>query len=362
MKPGQPNLKHSIDKIHWGEIDEEPIYLFQLKLHNGLRMNVTNYGAIVQSLFVPDIHEHYTDVVLGYDTLAEYVMDPFFLGAVVGRCTNRIGTGEVRIQNKKYSLSLTKGGFHQHGGHAGFNKKVWKAEPFIQDDAIGIVLEYTSPDGEEGYPGNLQIRVKYTLSENLKWAVDFLAKTDQTTLINPTQHTYFNLSGHANGSITHHTLETPAEYYLPATADLLPNGEIVSVSKTPFDFRKQKTIADQIDSGDAQLLVSKGYDHFLVLEKNATDELKKAATLSSPEKKIKLEVFTTEPGFHFYSGNFLAPSFHGKDNNMYSHRGALCIETHHFPDAPNHSNFPSILLEPQNEFKSRTEFIFNRYE
>ncbi len=358
MKPSQPTLKHSIDKIHWGEIDGEPIYLFQLKLCNGLHMNVTNYGAIVQALFVPDMHGLYTDVVLGYDTLTEYVKDPFFLGAVVGRCTNRIGTGEVRIQNKKYSLSLTKGGFHQHGGHAGFNKKVWKAESFIQDDAVAIVLKYTSPDGEEGYPGNLQITVKYTLYENLKWAVDFSATTDQTTLINPTQHTYFNLSGHANGSITHHTLESPAEFYLPATANLLPIGDIVSVSETPFDFRKQKTIADQIESGHAQLLTSKGYDHFLVLEKSATDELKKAATLVSPEKERKLEVFTTEPGFHFYSGNFLAPSIQGKDNNTYSHRGGLCIETHHFPDAPNHPNFPSIILEPGNVFKSRTEFHF----
>ncbi len=347
-----------VEKTYWGEVEGKPMYLFNLCTRNGLRMKVTNYGAIVQSLCVPNSEGQYTDVVLGYDSLGEYITDPFYLGAVVGRCTNRIANGEIKINDRDFQLTLTPGGFHQHGGHVGFNKKVWDAEPFINDDIVGIILKYTSVHGEEGYPGNLTVTTVYTL-EDKKWYVDFLASTDQTTIVNLTQHSYFNLGGHAKGSIVDHVMKSYASSFLPATERLMPAGDIQSVKDTPFDFDTPKSIGLHIDSSDSQLTHSSGYDHFFVLEKVHSQSMKKAVTITEPVSGRRMEVFTTEPGFHFYTGNFLPPSFAGKNNDAYRHRGGFCIETHHFPDAPNHPHFPSIILEPGEQFKSRTEFIFD---
>ena len=358
MKSESPPSSYCVEKTYWGEVDGKSVWLYKLSAKSGLQMNLTNYGAIVQSLFVPNKDGHYTDVVLGYDSLGEYIVDPFYLGAVVGRCTNRIAKGEVKIDNKNFQLSLTPGGFHQHGGHVGFNKKVWHAEPFINDNSIGITLTYTSPDGEEGYPGNLDVTLVYRLQEK-KWSVDFLASTDQNTIINLTQHSYFNLGGHAKGSIVDHVMKSDASMFLPATENLMPTGKIASVQGTPFDFLTDRKIGDHIDSKHAQLENSFGYDHFFVLEKVHSQSLKKATTITDPLSARCMTVLTTEPGFHFYTGNFLTSSFKGKNGSMYEHRGGFCIETHHFPNAPNHANFPSIILKPGDQFKSRTEFIFD---
>ncbi len=347
-----------VEKTYWGEVGGKPIYLYSLCARNGLRMKVTNYGAIVQSLYIPNNEGQHTDVVLGYDSLNEYISDPFYFGAVVGRCTNRIANGKIQIYEKDFQLSLTPGGFHQHGGHVGFNKKVWEAEPFIQDDAVGIILKYTSVHGEEGYPGNLNVTAIYTL-EDKKWSIDFLATTDQTTIVNLTQHSYFNLGGHAMGGIGDHVMKSYASLFLPSTEELMPDGDVHSVTNTPFDFNTPKSIGLRIDSSHSQLVNSLGYDHFFVLEKVHSLAMKKAATVIEPVSGRRMKVLTTEPGFHFYTGNFLPPSFAGKNNARYCHRGGFCIETHHFPDAPNRPHFPSIILEPGEQFKSRTEYIFD---
>jgi aldose 1-epimerase len=323
-----------------------------------LQMCVTNYGAIVQSLLIPTRDGKRVDVVLGYDSLTDYIQDPFYIGAVVGRVANRIEGGLVIISGKPYQLSVTPGGFHLHGGHVGFHKKVWTAETFSKDGTAGVILAYKSAHLEEGFPGNLTVKVVYTLSDENKWSVEFFAETDQSTLINLTQHSYFNLSGHANGIISNHVLQTPASLYLPATERQIPTGKIDSVVGTPFDFLMERKIGEKIDVQHPQLLVSKGYDHYFVLEKTHTPKMKPACVLIEPIQGIAMKVSTTEPGFHFYSGNFLGETFLGKENKNYHTRSGLCIETHHFPDAPNHSHFPSTLLESGKIFKSRTEFCF----
>jgi aldose 1-epimerase len=346
-----------MEKTYWGNVDGKIIWLHKLTLPGGLQMNVTNYGAIIQYLLVPGVNGKSIDVVLGYDSLEEYIRDPFYMGAVVGRFCNRIDSGKVIINSKPYQLSTNEQGFHQHGGHIGFHKKVWDAEVFSNADSVGIILTYTSAHLEEGFPGNLQMKVIYTLYNTNKWSVDFFAETDQATLINLTQHSYFNLNGHATGNISDHLLQTNAPWYLPTTKRQIPTGEIDSVKETPFDFLTEQKIGERIDSQHPQLKVSKGYDHFLVLEKEHSHTMKQACTLTTDGMQMK--VFTTEPGFHFYSGNFLGNSFLGKESKHYHTRGGLCLETHHFPDAPNHPHFPSTLLEPGKIFTSRTEFCFS---
>lgn len=347
-----------IEKTYWGNVDGKTIWLYKLNVHNGLQMTVTNYGGIVQSLLVPAVNGKYIDVVLGYDSLDEYIRDQFCMGAVVGRFANRIDRGKVIIDGQPHQLTITPGGFHQHGGNNGFHKKVWDAETFSEAGAVGIVLKYTSPHLEEGFPGNLTVKIIYTLFDTNKWTVDFFAETDQATLVNLTQHSYFNLGGHANGTITNHLLQTYAPWYLPATERQIPTGRIDSVKETPFDFLAKRSIGEEIDSQHPQFTASKGYDHFFVLEKNYSPSLKQACVLTEPTSEMTMKVSTTEPGFHFYSGNFLSKSFLGKQSKEYHTRSGLCLETHHFPDAPNHPHFPSTLLEKGKIFKSRTEFCF----
>ncbi|MFM9838221.1 MAG: aldose epimerase family protein [Cyclobacteriaceae bacterium] len=351
--------KPRIEKAYWGNVDGKIIWLYKLSMPNGLQMTVTNYGGIVQSLFVPTANGKCVDVVLGYDSLHEYIQDPFCMGAVVGRFANRIESGRVNIDGQWYKLTVTTDGFHQHGGTNGFHKKVWDAETFSEAGAVGIVLEYTSPHLEEGFPGNLSVKVVYTLFDANKWSVDFFAETDQATLINLTQHSYFNLGGHASGTISNHLLQTYSPWYLPATQRQIPTGKIDSVKETPFDFLIENRIGEEMDSQHPQLIVSKGYDHFFVLEKEHSLVLKPTCILTEPVSGMQMKVSTTEPGFHFYSGNFLSEIFLGKELKEYHTRSGLCIETHHFPDAPNHSHFPSTLLEPGKIFKSKTEFCFS---
>jgi aldose 1-epimerase len=274
---------------------------------------------------VPTSEGENSDVVLGYDSLDEYVHDPFYMGAVVGRVANRIDTGNVIIHGKPYQLSIKPEGFHQHGGHFGFHKKVWDAEVFSKANSVGIILTYTSVHLEEGFPGNLSVKAVYTLYDTNKWSADFFAETDQATLINLTQHSYFNLGGHANGMISNHLLQAYASWYLPATERQIPTGKIDSVKETPFDFLTARRIGDRIDSQHFQLKTSKGYDHFFVLEKNHSPAMKQACILTEPTSRMTMKVSTTEPGFHFYSGNFLGETFLGKESKTYHTRSGLCM-------------------------------------
>ncbi|SHH28848.1 aldose 1-epimerase [Chryseolinea serpens] len=353
-----PTQRHTIEKSYWGDVGGKAIWLYKLSLAGGFQVWVTNYGAIIQSLLVPRPNGTTVDVVLGYDTLQEYIDDISYIGCVVGRVANRIETGKVSIEGRTCQLAETAEGFHIHGGHIGFGKKVWDAETFGTTTTVGISLLYTSAHLEEGFPGNLTTRVKYTLHPGNRLSVEYFATTDRATLVNLTQHSYFNLGGHDHGNIGGHLLQTHADWYLPETNKLVPTGEIAPVRGTPFDFREARFIDEQIDADHSQLRASGGYDHFLVLEQKHTKALKPAATLIEPRSRMRMDVDTTEPGFHFYAGNFLAETFEGKNKKRYHHRGGVCLETHHFPDTPNHAHFPSITLSPGEEFNSRTDFSF----
>lgn len=339
----------------WGKIDGQEIFLHHIQNNNGIKVSITNYGAVIQSIHTNDQQGNSADIVLGYDTPEEYVADPYYIGCIVGRFANRIAGGKVSIDGKTYQLSLKDGqNFHHHGGVSGFNKKVWKSSTFQHDNAAGVVLEYISTDGEEGFPGNLFTRVTYTLNDQDELSVDYFAETDQPTLINLTQHSYFNLAGHNSGDILGHYLELPLQHYLPVNNNQVPTGEIQPVDDTIFDFRTAKKVADGIN--DEQLSLSRGYDNSWVIGMQPSEKI--AATLFDPVSKRSLKVYTTEPSIHVYAGNFLGKSFRGKNNATYHTRSGICLEVQHFPDAPNHPEFPTTVLMPGKPYQSRTMFKF----
>ncbi|NOW94221.1 aldose epimerase family protein [Mucilaginibacter sp. SG564] len=351
-------MKYTISQKNWGEYNGHQIFLYELSNDNGIKASITNFGAAIQSLSVPDNQGNMADVVLGYDDLQGYIDDQFYIGTVVGRFANRIAGGKVEINGTSYQLTVKDGGFHHHGGKVGFNKKVWQSKSFTNEDGVGVILEYLSIDGEEGFPGNLTTLVTYTLNNQNQLIVDFAAKTDQSTLINLTQHAYFNLAGHDAGSILDHQLMLPLTDYLPVNAMQVPEGTLTPVSGTPFDFTEPTAIGKRINEDNAQLVLSRGYDHSWVVKKQDSDELKLAATVFESGSKRTLNVFTTEPAIHIYTGNFLDETIIGKQNSSYPFRSGLCLETQHYPDAPNKHHFPSTQLNPGEEFKSRTIFEF----
>lgn len=352
-------MKNQTDIKKWGTLNGQDIWLYELKNDHNIRVAITNFGATVQALWVPDSEGNFDDVVLGYDDLQGYVGDPFYSGAIVGRVANRIAGGNVEIEGKSYQLTVKDGGFHHHGGKEGFNKKVWKSTAFNNDHGAGVELTYLSADGEEGFPGNLLTKVTYTLNNQNQLLVDFYATTDKATLINLTQHAYFNLAGYQNKSILDNELMMPLDNYLPVNAMQVPNGVVTPVEGTPFDFRQARKIGERISNDHQQLVLSHGYDHSWVVKKQNSAELKLAARLLEPKSKRVLNVFTTEPAIHIYTSNFSDESVRGKSGVTYPVRSAVCLETQHYPDAPNHPNFPSIVLKPGGAFKSRTIFEFD---
>jgi len=351
-------MKYNVSQNNWGEFNGHTIFLYELSNDNGVKVSVTNFGAAIQSLSVPDHRGNMADVVLGYDDLQGYVDDQFYIGTIVGRFANRIAGGKVVINGATHQLTVKDGGFHHHGGKVGFNKKVWQSRSFNNEHGVGVILEYLSVDGEEGFPGNLTTTVTYTLNNQNQLIVDFDAVTDQSTLINLTQHAYFNLAGHNAGSILDHQLQLPLAKYLPVNAMQVPEGTLTPVSGTPFDFTEPVAIGERINEDNAQLVLSRGYDHSWVVKKEDSDELKLAATVFEPISKRGLNVFTTEPAIHIYTGNFLDETCIGKQNSNYPFRSGLCLETQHYPDAPNKPHFPSTVLNPGEQFKSRTIFEF----
>lgn len=343
---------------HWGWADGKDVFLYQLRNSQGMRVAVCNYGAVVQSVVVANSRGEMDDVVLGYNTLQGYVDDPFYIGGVVGRYANRIAGGKVTIDDVPYQLTQTPEGYHQHGGKKGFNKVVWAAQAIETPEGTGIQMQYASPHGEEGFPGNLTVIVTYILDDENGLAVSYHATTDQATVLNLTQHSYFNLAGAAHGSINHHKLQLHATCYLPVTGQVLPTGEYASVYNTPFDFTQLRPIGQTTEPDDEQLRLTSGYDHTWVLKKDNTGELVPAATLYEPKSGRRLEVFTTEPGIHFYGGNFLNDTIRGKNDRAFRRCGALCLETQHFGDAPNKPHFPTTVLRPGEVFSSKTIFRF----
>jgi len=350
--------EHKIQVTEWGKIGDDTIHLYTITNANGVKVSISNFGAAVQSVLVPDKNGNYADVVLGYDDLQGYENDDFYIGTVVGRYANRIAGGNVEINGKSYQLTTKQGGFHHHGGKVGFNKKVWNATLFPDTDSPGVQLTYLSVDSEEGFPGNLTTTVTYTLNDANQLAVDYMAVTDKPTILNLTQHMYFNMAGHNKGSVLNHELMLPLHHYLPVNAMQVPKGDLEKVKGSPFDFTRFKTIGHDINTPNKQLELSYGYDHSWVVKKERSNELVLAAKVVDAESGRKLSVYTTEPAIHLYTGNFLGGS-QGKDGSLYGFREGFCLETQNYPDSPNHPDFPSSALNPGEIFNSKTIFEFD---
>lgn len=337
--------------------DGKVVSLYTLTNKNGVEMKVMNYGGIITSLKVPDKNGVPDDVVLGYDSLRQYVKNNPFFGALIGRYGNRIAKGSFTLDGKTYTLPINNGENHLHGGPQGFDKVFWNIE--VPEDSASLKLTYLSKDGEQGYPGNLSVEVLYQLTDNNELKISYRATTDAKTIVNLTQHTYFNLAGSKSTSILDHNLVVLADAYLPVDKTLIPTGEIRSVAGTPFDFLTEQTIGARINQQDEQLTFGGGYDHCWVLNRNERASLQKVATLSEPTSGRVVEVYTTEPGIQFYSGNFLDGTLPGKYGNTYPYRSGLCLETQHYPDSPNKPAFPSVVLEPGKTYETTTVYAFS---
>lgn len=338
------------------------VFQYSLKNKNGLELRVLNYGGIITNIFVPDSKGEFHDIVLGYDSIEKYLTDSPYFGALIGRYGNRIAAGRFVLDEKEYKLALNDkpGGIpcHLHGGDKGFDKVLWDVEPIEQNDSAGLKLSYLSRDGEEGYPGNLSLTVFYYLSNDNKLRIEYYGKTDQATPINLTQHSYFNLKGEGRGNILDHQLAINAEKYTPVNEGLIPTGVFQPVKGTPFDFRAPKNIGQDIGVENLQLSLGGGYDHNFVID-GKIGELRQAAEVFERESRRALEVWTTEPGMQFYSGNGIGNQHVGKNGNRYVKHAGFCLETQHYPDSPNQDHFPSTILQPGEKYESITEFRFS---
>ncbi|MFF9620456.1 aldose epimerase family protein [Streptomyces griseosporeus] len=326
--------------------------------NGGTRLKVLSYGGIVQSLELPDRHGRYANVSAGFDNLDDYVASSPYFGALIGRYGNRIGKGQFTLDGKSYQLSVNDGDNSLHGGAKGFDKRVWDVEPFTDGSSTGLHLYYTSVDGEMGYPGTLKVKVTYTLTRHGDWIIDYEATTDKATVVNLTSHVYWNLGGEGSGTIEDHELQIAAARYTPTDSGLIPTGELAKVAGTPFDFRRAKPIGRDIRAGHEQQVMAKGFDHNWVLDKGLTAKPEHVATLRDPSSGRTLKIATNEPGLQFYSGNFLDGTLTGTSGRVYRQGDALCLETQHFPDSPNHPSFPSTVLRPGQVYRTRTVHTF----
>ncbi|MFJ7963838.1 aldose epimerase family protein [Streptomyces sp. NPDC096324] len=326
--------------------------------NGGTRLKVLSYGGIVQSLEIPDRHGRYRNVSLGFDNIDDYVAKTPYFGALIGRYGNRIGKGQFTLDGTSHQLSVNDGVNSLHGGAKGFDKRVWDVEGFASGSDVGLVLHYTSIDGEMGYPGTLRAKVTYTLTRHGDWRIDYEATTDKATVVNLTSHVYWNLAGEGSGSIYDHELEIAASRYTPVDSGLIPTGELAKVAGTPFDFRRTKTVGRDIRVAHQQLLYGKGIDHNWVLDKGITAKPEHVATLRDPSSGRTLTIASNEPGLQFYSGNFLDGTLVGTGGHIYRQGDALCLETQHFPDSPNHPSFPSTVLRPGQTYRTSTVHSF----
>ena len=349
-----PSSKQGVKKESFGTLpDGTSVDLYTLTNAHGMEIRATNYGGIVVSLRVPDKKGHLDDIALGFDDLKGYLANTPYFGALIGRYGNRIANGKFTLDGKEYVLARNNGPNSIHGGQKGFDKAVWQAESFQKAQGVGIILTYTSKDGEEGYPGNLKTKVTYTLTDKNEWIIDYEAVTDKATPVNLTEHTYFNLRGEGKGDVLGHILQLHASRFTPVDQNLIPTGELRPVKSTPMDFTEPTPIGSRIDADYEQLRLGHGYDHNFVLDKKGSEPVL-AARVKEPTSGRVLEVYTTEPGLQFYSGNFLDGTVTGKQGHSYKKRYGFCLETQHFPDAPNHPDFPTTILRPGQKYHSRT--------
>ncbi len=351
-------LKTIIEKSLFGKLQNgTEIFMFAIKNSRGAEVKIISYGAAVHSIKVPDMNGLFEDVTCGFDTLEEYESNRQFFGAIVGRYGNRIAKGKFKVDGTEYQLATNNGENHLHGGNAGFDRVPWDFEILDDSNQPAVRFHYLSPDGDENYPGNIDVWVTYQFSEQDELQIEYELKTDKSTIANVTNHTFFNLSGKPEKKILDHELMINADHFTPVDEGLIPTGEISPVAGTVFDFTEPHNIGERIEEDSTQLKFGKGYDHNWVLNKSK-NELKFAVRLTEPENGRVMEVLTTEPGVQFYSGNFLDGSFCGKDGKIINHRTALCLETQHFPDSPNQKKFPSTVIRPCEVYRSATVYKF----
>lgn len=337
--------------------DGTPVTLYTLTNAKGMKTKITDYGGIVVSIEVPDRNGKLADVVLGFDSLDGYLGPHPYFGAIIGRYGNRIAGAAFTLGDQKYSLAANNGSNALHGGIRGFDKVVWSSKKFSEKGARGIELQYLSRDGEEGYPGNLNVIVRYTLTDTNELKIDYSATTDKPTVLNLTNHSYFNLAGHGEGDILGHEVMINADRFTPVGPGLIPTGEIRPVSGTPLNFTVRTAIGERINSPDEQIKLGGGYDHNYVLNGRG-GLMRLAAEVLEPKSGRVMEVNTTEPGLQFYTGNFLDGTIKGKGGKVYGKRSGFCLETQHFPDSPNRPSFPTAVLKPGERFVSQTSYTF----
>lgn len=354
---GQNSL--TVNEETWGHLpDGRPVSLYTLANVRDVTVQISNYGGTLVSVQWPDAGGQSADVLLGYYDLAGYLDNNPYFGGIIGRYANRIDEGMFTLNGQTYRLATNDGPNHLHGGEQGFDKRVWNAEPITGRDSIGVRLRYVSPDMEEGYPGELTTAVTYTLNNDNELRLDYAATTTEPTVVNLTNHPYWNLAGQGNGTILDHRMMINANQFTPIDSTLIPTGELRSVAGTPFDFREPTAIGARINQGTPQLRYGNGYDHNWVLNKPEAGALTLACRVTDDGTGRVLEVYTTEPGLQFYSGNFLDGSITGKNNETYEYREAMVLEAQHFPDSPNHSSFPSTVLKPGEQYTQTTIYKF----
>lgn len=351
--------KNTISKAPFGTLpDGTAVDLYTMVNANGMEVRATNYGGIITALLVPDSSGKLGDVTLGLQSFDDYVTNPAYFGAIIGRYGNRIARGQFKLDGQTYKLPRNDGPNTLHGGAKGFDKVVWQAEPFENETSVGVIFTYTSKDGEEGFPGNLQARVTYTLTDDDELSFEYHATTDQPTVVNLTQHAYFNLAGDGNGDVLGHEFTINANEYTPVNRQLIPTGKIEPVADTPFDFRNKVVLGTRINADHPQVKLAGGFDHNFVLRRKEPG-LTLAARVSEPTTRRVMEVHTTEPGVQFYTGNFLDDKLAAKSGKPYAKHSGFCLETQHYPDSPNQPEFPSTVLRPGEEYHSKTVYTFS---
>ncbi len=356
------NMAKEISANSIGSLEDgTPIEAYTLENGNGITLRVMNYGCIIMSLSTPDRDGKIEDITLGYDHFEGYrELTPYF-GAIVGRYGNGIAKGRFELGGETYELATNNDANHLHGGEVGFDKVAWEIDSFVGKNEIGLTCSLLSPDGDQGYPGNLNAKVSYTLNDDNELIIDYLATSDKATPINLTQHAYFNLSAFHEEDILGHEIQIFADQFTPVDETLIPTGELKDVTGTPFDFTKSAQIGARIDAIDEQIERGGGYDHNFVV-RGQMGSLRQAARVIHPASGRLMEVETTEPGMQFYTGNFLDGAITGKEGQVYSRRSGFCLETQHYPDSPNQPNFPSTILRPEEEYISQTVFRFGVVE
>lgn len=342
----------------FGNLNNKKVLEYTIRNNKGTKVDIIEFGAIVKSLCVADKFGRSEDIVLGYQTLSDYIDDQYYFGAIVGRVANRISYSKFKLNNTTYILPNNASLHHLHGGYVGFNKVIWDSH-INNEKENSVIFKYLSKDGEEGYPGNVNLEVTYSLSEDDELIVEYFGSTDKTTVLSPSHHSYFNLTGNLTESILHHTLIINADNFTPVNSNLLPTGEIKEVNGSALDFRTEKSIGEHINNSEEQLILAGGYDHNFILNDYSQDKLIYAARVTEKNSGRILDVYTDQPGVQFYSGNFLNDKIIGKDGISYNHRTGFCLETQHYPDSPNNITFPPIVLQPGEKYKQKTIYRFS---